>query len=290
MVTVSQVFAIISLLFGIGGFLTAREAVREREPIFILDPIRISILKKENIQNAPIKVTKNDGSEVTSDLTAVRFYFWNKGKKSIRRKDILKKICITLGDSVGEILKCDTLKTHNIDITELQFIRDKKTIIIDFAILGYNDGVAAQIIYEGSRKSNFYISGVIDEVDKIKESEDLTNIVTTIMLTFFLIITIVLNKILHPVQKTTIKNNWYTIIIYHTSLAATIAISIYLVFRLIPIIEYPIKYVPKSILPENIPYFAQYTLISILIIIGILVSLSHLPESIKSLNKKNTEI
>ena len=76
----------------------------ERLPVFLVDRVRTEILSSERVSTAPIKVIKNDGSPVERDLTSIRFFFWNMGKQSIRREDVLDSLYVKLGDPNAEII------------------------------------------------------------------------------------------------------------------------------------------------------------------------------------------
>lgn len=143
-----------------------------RQLIFLVDPVRTEILSAERTAKAPIKVIKrSDGTEVTSDLTSVRFYLWNRGKQSIRRNNVLMNLIISLDDTTGEILDAKSLKVSR-PITELKLLRHDsnptRNLVVDFFILEQNDGMTGQIIYEGNPRATFVISGIIEGVKQIE--------------------------------------------------------------------------------------------------------------------------
>lgn len=166
-------------IFGIAiGFLIAyyfySKSIIRREPIFIVDPSRTEILNSARISQSPVRVIKQNGDEIKSDLTAVKFYFWNNGKAPIKKADILKNISIALDDPNGEIIETRILKTSR-EITNVRLSPSKNnpsTVIdIDFSILEYRDGITGQIIFAGSPKANFNISGIIEGAREIRSSE-----------------------------------------------------------------------------------------------------------------------
>ncbi len=147
-----------------------------REPIFLEDPIRTEILTHERITQAPIKVFRSDGDEVTSDLISLRFYFWNAGNDPIHSDDLLRDLTIYLDNQDAKILDFRLLKTSR-DVAGLALKRDpsdpNRSLILSFTILEYNDGATGQIIYEGASDCKLKIKGVIEGVKRFTLNTDL---------------------------------------------------------------------------------------------------------------------
>ena len=98
-------------------------------------------------------------------LTAINFSFWNKGRKPIKRENIIEKIHIILDDPEGVIVEVRLLKVpREFTNVTLNFstYNPKRTIDIDFRILERNDGATGQIIYAGNPESNLHIGGIIE--------------------------------------------------------------------------------------------------------------------------------
>jgi len=69
------------------------KSIEDRELIYYFDSSPTQILDSENIKTAPIKVFRDDGSEIASDLYIESLHLWNNGKKSIKReKDSIRTI------------------------------------------------------------------------------------------------------------------------------------------------------------------------------------------------------
>jgi hypothetical protein len=168
---------ILGLVIGVIGlaasFYFFNESKKNREPIFVVDPVRTEILSTRRVSDAPIRILKNDGTEITSDLNSIRFYFWNRGSESIKRANVLQAIKVTLEDPRGSIIAYKLLKRSR-DITELRILPEtinSRSLIIDFAILENNDGGTGQIIYEGKPEAQFTISGIIESVKRIETAD-----------------------------------------------------------------------------------------------------------------------
>ncbi len=162
----STIIAIVALIYAVYAH---RKSTYEREPVFWSDPTKVQILDAERISEAPIKVIRTkDGSEITSNLLAATFSFWNNGRKSIKKAHILEDLKITIGDSENEIIDFKILRTSraliNFELTQDQ----RNSLGIVFDILEENDGATAQIMYTGNTKSDLAISGTIEEVRDIE--------------------------------------------------------------------------------------------------------------------------
>lgn len=156
-------------MIGVFGIFLAvyfyQESIREREPCFITDPVRTSILKSTDVLHVPIKVTRTDGTEIRSDLNSVRYYLWNNGKEPIHAGNVLYPISIQFDDPTVRIIYPSVLKTSR-DVTGMSASPDpqdpEKRLLVALKILERNDGISGQIIYEGNPDARLVISGVIE--------------------------------------------------------------------------------------------------------------------------------
>lgn len=149
----------------------------QREPILLFDPTRTEIVSSKRVSEAPIRVMRPDGTEVKSDLIAVRFYFWNQGRMSIRRENILEPVTLKLITTKAQILDARFLRTSR-EITRLMVSMDTKkptrSVLIDFRILDHLDGGTGLLIYEGEPKAEFEVSGVIEGVSQIETNRTIS--------------------------------------------------------------------------------------------------------------------
>lgn len=169
----------LGLVIGLTGvyfsFYFYEQSKQERKPVFIVDPQRTEILSENTLATAPIKVFTADGREIQSGLISVRFYFWNQGKISIRPSNILESLKIGVEDSNARIVDFKILKTAR-PISNITLNWDtsglNKKIALNLDILEQNDGITGQIIYEGNPRSKIIISGLIEGIASIAESEN----------------------------------------------------------------------------------------------------------------------
>lgn len=142
--------------------------IRERRPTFYLDPIRTTILDKTHAANAPLRLLKANGDTIQSDVTSVYFYFFNQGKETIKRENVYAPIKIYLSEG-AKILDFKILKSARpVSGINLTYDSTSQSLLIDFKALEQDDGLAAQLIFEGKRDASVNISGGIDGVKKFE--------------------------------------------------------------------------------------------------------------------------
>ncbi|MDP3910527.1 MAG: hypothetical protein Q8Q14_09040 [Gemmatimonadales bacterium] len=143
------------------------QSVEKRDPVFVVDPTRTEIVSRARVETAPIRVLRQDGRPVSADLYAIRFYFWNAGRRSIRPENVLDTIRLTI-DSTAEILDYKILKTSRA-ITAAQLHAGAgsvalRSLVVTFRILERDDGFTGQIMYEGPGHAALRISGLVEGV------------------------------------------------------------------------------------------------------------------------------
>lgn len=112
--------------------------------------------------NAPLMLLKANGDTIQSDVTSVYFYFFNQGKETIKKENVYDPIKISL-DADAQILDYKILKVaRNVSGIGLTYDSLSKALVIDFKALEQDDGLAAQVIFEGNRQAVMSVSGGID--------------------------------------------------------------------------------------------------------------------------------
>lgn len=147
-----------------------KKSIAKPEPVFLVDPLRIEIIDSKHFSETQLRVVRSNGNEIKGDVTSVRFYFWNNGRKSIKPSNILEPLVITLNDPNGEILDYKILKCSRKvvkPIVDRDSVDPNRKLSVSFAILEKEDGLTGQIIYEGNPTANFMISGTIENVGEI---------------------------------------------------------------------------------------------------------------------------
>lgn len=141
---------------------------REKEPTFIIDPIKFEILKSSSTHLAPIKILTLDSSEIKDDVTSLTFYFWNKGKEPLKSEDLLTDINFYLNNN-AKIIDFKILKSSR-DVCKIKLLKQSSdSLKLDFKILEENDGFTGQIIFEGSEQTRLKIAATIIGVKNVSD-------------------------------------------------------------------------------------------------------------------------
>ena len=147
-----------------------KKSIAKPEPVFLIDPVRTKIIESKHILETPLRVVRPNGDEIKGNVTSVRFYFWNNGRKSIKKSNILEPLVITLDDPNGEILDYKILKCSRKvvkPVVGLNSVDPSKSLSLSFAILEQEDGLTGQVIYRGEPEAKLVIYGTIEGVWKI---------------------------------------------------------------------------------------------------------------------------
>jgi hypothetical protein len=122
-------------------------------------------VSSRKIGEAPIRVLRPDGTEIHGDLTAVRVYFWNAGKRAIKKENVLEPVYIRIDDRNASILDSRIIVASR-PVIGASVTRDaqdpKHSLILNWSIMEKDDGVAVQISYEGDPYSPITVSGTIE--------------------------------------------------------------------------------------------------------------------------------
>jgi hypothetical protein len=159
-------------LLGIGGsYYFYKVSEKEKEPILLVDPYRSVIVEAKSIKDFPLKVVGRDGKPVEKDITSMRFYFWNEGRESIKKADILKPVQLVLSSPNVEIIDYKTLAVSREEIVQPRIALNQyngNTLDLSFDILEQDDGFSVQIIFMGSPDTEAEIKGVIEGAKGIR--------------------------------------------------------------------------------------------------------------------------
>ena len=110
------------LVFGVVAvtiFIYFYNPTAERVPTLLVDPVRTTIINSTEFSSSSLKVMKNDNNLIKGDVTALRVYFWNAGKQSIKPENILQPLILSLNDVGGEILDYKILKVSRPDLVKI---------------------------------------------------------------------------------------------------------------------------------------------------------------------------
>ena len=184
-----------------------KKSISLPEPVFLLDPVRTKIIESDRFIDTPLRVVRANGDEIKGNVTSVRFYFWNNGRKSIKKSNILEPLVITLDDPNGEILDYKILKCSRKvvePVVGLNSVDPNKNLLLSFAILEQGDGLTGQVIYRGEPEAKLVICGAIEGVRKILTN---ANVIQKhwpkefIFGTYFLLIPLTIGLLVYAIHK-----------------------------------------------------------------------------------------
>jgi hypothetical protein len=145
-------------------------SIDRRDPVFIVNPNRIQIVDANRAKSNSVRILRSDGAFIDRDINSVIFYFWNNGRKSIRKSNILSPLIVEFSDDSIEILESRILGVSREDIVRPTLVpigESKSQLVLQFNILDTNDGIAVQLIYAGSIDAELSLKGSIEEVASV---------------------------------------------------------------------------------------------------------------------------
>jgi len=174
---------VVGLAVGIAGILLSvyfySETIAEREPVFIVDSARTEIIRSERVTDTPLKVTRQTGEPIKGDITAVRTYFWNRGKLGIRPTNILEPITLSIDGEDSEVLDFKILRSSR-NVVKPTIRRDESNprqyLRLGFDILESGDGFSIQVIYVGNPNAKVSLAGAVEGVKSLTGHESLVKV------------------------------------------------------------------------------------------------------------------
>lgn len=154
-----------------------QKSIEARTPILLEQHPRTSIISSENILNAPIAVIdRESGGEIKDSISVANFYFWNGGKRPIKRADLLTPLELCVSEGVGRVLSYRVVKMSRPVVgAQLQFheSREGRCLSLDMAILEEGDGFSFQVIFTGNPNGVFDLRGYIEGVKSVISNKSL---------------------------------------------------------------------------------------------------------------------
>lgn len=194
-----------------------------REPVVISTKNFAIFSSPEGLSSDKFAVVKKpEYKEINKNIYVNEIAFWNKGRQSIKRENILKSIYISYDKNV-EIIDAFITESTRPEIVNAIINQSSNNLNLDFDILEKNDGFKIQVIYVSENKQDFKIQGNIEDTFNFESESDLTldNIyigIVKIILSIFVFLVIIFciglvirgfgwvsSKILNDMKGTVIK-------------------------------------------------------------------------------------
>jgi hypothetical protein len=166
------------LLFGFIGIVLALYfyalSAKQKTPIFQVSRQRTLIADSKQTRGSKIRVVDKDGNEIQGQIWVVTFYFWNAGKLSIKKAQILEDLQIEFKSKEIKILDSKIINQTRPKIIKASLgsllTYDPQKVRLEFDILEHGDGVSGQITYIGSQNAEISLSGTIEGVKEFYET------------------------------------------------------------------------------------------------------------------------
>ncbi|GHN02027.1 hypothetical protein WSM22_35160 [Cytophagales bacterium WSM2-2] len=208
----------ITIVSCVSGFYFFYESKKDREPTFVVDPIRPTLVDKELFKNKPLRIVDSTGREVSENVCVLTFYFFNQGNESIKKENILQPLKLRMSKGC-KILDYKLLKVSR-GVSQIRlgnYNPADESIDFDFKILEHEDGFTGQIIYTGDVNATLSVDGVIEGVKIFSDHYALLNPRTILFLAIFIApFAIILVFILRSMfgirsrsEGSTRKKSWY---------------------------------------------------------------------------------
>jgi hypothetical protein len=124
----------------------------ELDPTMIVDPQRTVVIERARLKDAPMRVVRTDGQPVEQDVTGIRVYFWNDGRKPLLPAEVIEPYVLSI-DAPAEILDFKVLKASRPSVTQVAARRVDGTnnrVAVDFRVLEREQGLSLQLMIAGS--------------------------------------------------------------------------------------------------------------------------------------------
>ncbi|MCD4664560.1 MAG: hypothetical protein K8R68_04750 [Bacteroidales bacterium] len=164
-------FTLISLTLAVVGIILSiyffKKGKREKKPCYAV--AYFNLISKYVKEFSELDI--NYKGKPVDNLTISKFAFWNAGKETIRKKDLINDnpLRIKMKDDFiiyGFEKLFESESTNNFD---LELSKDKTEIIISFDYLDYGQGVLIRILHSGNTRNDLNLNGKIIGVLDLKK-------------------------------------------------------------------------------------------------------------------------
>ena len=156
---VSMISLIVGVLSLITGFIFFVKSKKIKSPVYLSRTTRLIYRSIDQIDKLEILY---DGVKQPA-MTITKLAFWNKGRETIQSQDLTSKDQLRIEiDKEYDILSCDILtQTKKANDFRAEITEDKRSIIVNFDYLDYQDGVVLKIRHTGWDSNDLVMKGSI---------------------------------------------------------------------------------------------------------------------------------
>ncbi|GGK32346.1 hypothetical protein GCM10007962_28380 [Yeosuana aromativorans] len=160
------ILAILSILISIILYVKSK---KEKEPVYLLRSFNLFKGNKKSLKDLSIDYK----GEKVEKLTITNVSFWNKGKMTINKNDIVEKDRLRINfPKEIKILGADIVfEKNSINGFTTYVENETNSVFFDFDYIDKNQGMKFRIYHDGLPSDEISIEGSIKGVNKIKNGE-----------------------------------------------------------------------------------------------------------------------
>lgn len=146
------------------------KSIQQKQPLFAVDTIPSTIYDTRPEMRVPLRVTRENGQQLTKSVYAANHTFWNAGNTPILQEDILTPIRISLTAKDSELLAV-SIVSQSRKVVACSVIQDSPhSFQLTFRILEQDDGCLIRVFYAGPQSPHYKTEGEIVGVRKLNVS------------------------------------------------------------------------------------------------------------------------
>jgi hypothetical protein len=167
----SPFFSFISgiIVTAIFGFIFWRLTIETKKPVYTIKSFNLIQDFTSNLSKLSIKYNQKS----IKNLTTSKIAFWNDGKKTIDKKDIITSPPLKIQSVDGvEILDKEIIfSTEPANMFKTFEIENFRCFRFTFDFMARDDSVVIQVIHTGKNSNDIFLTGKIKEVKEIEKRE-----------------------------------------------------------------------------------------------------------------------
>jgi predicted ATP-dependent endonuclease of OLD family len=168
----SSWLSILAFIIGVIGVLYTIVSKKEKSPCY--DITSNNIIR--DFMGVFKQLEINYSNQEIKNFTVTKIVFWNKGRETIDKEDVVNADPISIHIKDGyNILDHDIIgkneKTNNFSLSESS---DKSSINIDFDYIDKNNGIVIQILHTGKSSEDIEFCGRMKGIGKTKRYDSNT--------------------------------------------------------------------------------------------------------------------
>ena len=166
----AYILALVSIIISVFiSYYFYHKSIKYPQLHYITSTFPQSIFNAQKDSNPPFKISKKDGTPLTSSVYLANHKIWNNGTQPILATDVLKPITVSFTDKNSSIMAVSIDKSSQ-EVTDCNVCLNtntNKSFTVSFKILEPQDGCLLKIFYTGSEYPALKIDSTIIGMNSI---------------------------------------------------------------------------------------------------------------------------